>query len=392
MVAEGPTGRRVGVALVFAVNGFLFATLLSRIPALRDRLDLNNSQLGWLLLALAVGAVSALAASGVIIGRTGPGAAVRGAALACSAGLVLSSGACFGLGSPVLTAVGLFVFGIGNGLWDVAMNVEAADVERALGRTIMPRFHAGWSLGSVGGAGLGVLASASSLPVPVHLGVLALSTPVVAVVHAGGFIVRPAPPALSGPRAASAWTEPKTLAIGVMVLIFALAEGTANDWLSVALIDGYATPAWVGVAGFACFTTSMTAGRLIGPLVLDRLGRRATLWGSAGLVAAGVVVTVTGQTAFVVALGVLAWGLGASLGFPVGMSAAAEDPGRSAARVGVVSTIGYGAFLAGPPLLGSLGDLVGTLPSLLVVAVLMVPAALVVTFVGSRDAVPQRPG
>jgi cyanate permease len=77
-----------------------------------------------------------------------------------------------------------------------------------------------------------------------------------------------------------------------------------------------------------------------------------------------------------VALGVLLWGLGSALGFPVGMSAAADDPARSAARVSVVSTIGYTAFLAGPPLLGWLGDRVGTLDALLAVALLMVPAAL----------------
>ena len=78
------------------------------------------------------------------------------------------------------------------------------------------------------------------------------------------------------------------------------------------------------------------------------------------------------------ALGILVWGLGAALGFPVGISAAADDPARSAARVSVVSTIGYGAFLAGPPLLGALADHVGTLEALLAVAFLMVPAALTV--------------
>ena len=74
----------------------------------------------------------------------------------------------------------------------------------------------------------------------------------------------------------------------------------------------------------------------------------------------------------------MVWGLGASLGFPVGMSAAADDPARSAARVSVVSTIGYGAFLAGPPLLGWLGDRVGTLEALSAVTLLMIPAAVTV--------------
>jgi MFS family permease len=143
-------------------------------------------------------------------------------------------------------------------------------------------------------------------------------------------------------------------------------------------------PHWVGVAGFSVFVTAMTAGRLAGPRLLDRAGRVVTLWAGAGAALLGLLVTVHASVvphvleAPVVVLGVLTWGLGASLGFPVGMSAAADDPRRAAARVSVVSTIGYAAFLAGPPLLGRLGDAVGTLPSLQAVAALMVLAALAV--------------
>ena len=122
----------------------------------------------------------------------------------------------------------------------------------------------------------------------------------------------------------------------------------------------------------------MTTGRLVGPVVLDRYGRAAVLWATSATAAAGILLVVFGGHVVTVALGIVVWGLGASLGFPVGMSAAADDPARSAARVSVVSTIGYGAFLAGPPLLGYLGDHVGTLDALLAVALLMIPAALTV--------------
>src|SRR3954447_3455981 len=122
----------------------------------------------------------------------------------------------------------------------------------------------------------------------------------------------------------------------------------------------------------------MTAGRLVGPVALDRFGRAPVLWVTAAAAAAGTLMVVFGGHWLLVGVGVLVWGLVASLGFPVGMSAAADDPVRAAARVSVVSTIGYGAFLAGPPFLGPLGDHVGTLRSLLTIAVLMGPAALAV--------------
>jgi predicted MFS family arabinose efflux permease len=164
-----------------------------------------------------------------------------------------------------------------------------------------------------------------------------------------------------------------------MVLAFALTEGAANDWLALALIDGYDAPRWVGVLGFAGFVVAMTAGRLLGTVVLDRYGRVPVLRATAVLALAGLLLLVLGPHPVLVGLGVVAWGLGASLGFRVGMSAGADDPARAAARVSVVSTLGYAAFLAGPPVLGFLGDRVGTLESLLVVAVLLVPTLLLVS-------------
>ena len=164
-----------------------------------------------------------------------------------------------------------------------------------------------------------------------------------------------------------------------MVLAFALTEGSANDWLALALIDGYDVPRWVGTAGFAAFVTAMTAGRLAGTSLLDRYGRVPVLRATALLALAGVLLLVLGPHPVLVGAGVVLWGLGASLGFPVGMSAGADDPLRAAARVSVVSTIGYVAFLAGPPVLGFVGDRVGTLESLLVVAALLVPTVFLVS-------------
>jgi predicted MFS family arabinose efflux permease len=175
-----------------------------------------------------------------------------------------------------------------------------------------------------------------------------------------------------------AWREPRTLLIGLMVMAMAFTEGTANDWLAVALVDGHDVEHWMGVAGFAVFVSAMTLGRIGGTVVLDRLGRAPVLWATMVLAAAGVLLIVLGTSGVVVTAGILLWGLGASLGFPVGMSAAADDPVHAAARVSVVSTIGYTAFLAGPPVLGFLADHVGTLDALLAVAILMVPSALVV--------------
>lgn len=368
---------RNAVATAFIVNGLLFASLVARVPDLRGELDLSNGGLGLLLLAMAAGSILALPSAGWLVTRTSAGAVVRLGAVLTAAGLGVGALGAAVLSTVPVAAVGLFAYGVGTGVWDVAMNVEGAEVERHLGRSVMPRFHAGFSLGTILGAAIGVLVTALDVPMLVHLGVLGVAAMLVILRWTRAFL-----PAVDHPEAdrsrGTAWLEPRTLAVGLMILCFAVAEGSASDWLSLALIDGYDVEQWVGVAGYAVFVTAMTIGRLAGTSLLDRFGRAPVLWATAATAALGIVLVVVGDGVLLVGLGILAWGLGASLGFPVGMSAAADEPSRAAARVSVVSTIGYGAFLAGPPLLGALGDQVGTLDSLLVVAALMGPAMLAV--------------
>ena len=391
--AVGPEGRaRNAVAAVFALNGLCFAALVTRFPDVRAALALTNGELGLLLLAIAAGSLVALPSSGRLIERWGAAAVVRAGAVLVASGLLVS-----GVGTSVsdsvpLAVAGFFAYGIGTGVWDVAMNVEGVAVEQALGRAVMPRFHAGWSMGSIVGAAVGVPVAALEVPMPVHLGMVGLLALGLVVISARAFL--PSVPADdTGPRGRSAWREPRTLAIGLMVLAFALTEGVANDWLALALIDGYDVEHWVGVAGFAAFVTAMTAGRLVGTALLDRFGRVPVLRTTAAVAILGVLLVVFGGQVVLVGLGILCWGLGASLGFPVGMSAAADGSSRAAARVSVVATIGYAAFLGGPPVLGFVGDQVGTLRALLVVAVLLVPSLLVVGVAGepATTAPPREP-
>jgi fucose permease len=371
---------RNAVAAVFALNGFAFASWVSRIPEARSLLDLTPGQLGTLLLALSVGSVVALPSAGLWVHRFGAAKVVALAAVLDAVGLGLAGVGAGGVDEVWVTALGLLLLGFGSGTWDVAMNVEGAAVEHDIGRTIMPRFHAAFSLGTVVGAAVGAAAAGLGVPIPVHLMAAALVVGLVPLSVVPAFL----PAGTEDDRTEQprhpmrAWLEPRTLTIGLMVLALALTEGVANDWLAVALVDGYDVPAWLGASGFALFVTAMTVGRVAGTVLLDRFGRVRVLWSTMALAAGGVLVVVLGEVLVVVAVGIVMWGIGASLGFPVGMSAAADDPEHAPARVSVVSTIGYTAFLAGPPVLGYLGDHVGVLQALLLVAVLLVPSALAV--------------
>ena len=360
--------RRATAAVyaVFILSGFAFASWASRIPSIRDALDLTPRTLGLVLLAIAVGSVTSMPLAGVVVGRLGTARTVAVMALVAAAGLATA-----GLGYPVGVAVvlvGLFALGIGNGTWDVAMNVEGSAVERELGRAIMPRFHAGFSVGTVAGALVGAAMVALGVSATVHLVAVAAIVAVAVPLAVRDFLPDGHAPVEDGERRnpLRAWTEPRTLLIGLFVFAAAFTEGTGNDWLGVAMIDGYGAAAALGALTFAVFLAAMTLGRWFGPGLIDRHGRVRTVRIFAALALVGLALVVWGSTLPVAMAGAALWGLGTALGFPVGMSAAGDDPAHAPARVSVVATIGYLAFLAGPPLIGFLGEHTGTLRALTV--------------------------
>lgn len=367
------------VAWVFFLNGIAYASWLSRLPAIRVQLDLTAAQIGLLLLCLSLGTVCALPVSGWVITRLGPGRTIQAAAAFVVLGL---GGLAVGVwsGSVVPAGLSLFAYGVGTSTWDVAMNVEAADVERRFGRTLMPRFHAAFSAGTIAGAASGAAAAATSVPTSLHLVGVAVAVSVAVPLAVGHFPRRQASGSLSSGTTAggtmAAWRERRTLLLGCMVLGFALAEGLANDWLALTLVDAYGSSEAVGAVAFAVFVTAMTVGRLLGGSAVDRWGRVPALRASAVLVAGGAALVAFSTPTGGAMLGALLWGAGASLGFPLGMAAAADEERRAAARVAVVSSIGYAAFLGGPPAAGLLADALGYRRAILIAVVAAVIGGL----------------
>jgi MFS family permease len=375
---------RLAIFGVFALNGLSAATWMARMPSVRDQLGIDLVRVGVLIFAVSVGSIVGLLLSAHVVhwlgGRRTIGLFLAGCGFAVA---VIGIGAS-SLGSTAVAMLGFALFGFSSGICDVGMNVEGAAVERATGRNIMPWFHAAWSGGTVLGAGIGSAAAASGVDPAVHLGVVAV------VVMAGAVVVvRWIPGADAGaagagiPKAGlrerlAIWFEPRTLLIGLIVLGMAFTEGSANDWLSFAMIDGRGLDNGQGALGFGIFTVAMTAGRIAGVPLLDRFGRVPVLRAAAGAALVGLAVVILVPSIPLAIAGVVAWGLGASLGFPVGMSAAADDPGRAAARVSAVATIAYCAFLIGPPLIGAVSHRIGILNALWIVFALTVMATLAI--------------
>lgn len=361
-----------GTYVAFIGAGFAFSSWASRIPQVKSHLSLDAGTLGVVLLAIAAGSVLALPLSGQLVSHLGSARTVAVMSLLLSAALgTVAVGYLVGVW---LVVVGLFLLGLAIGAWDVAMNVHGAVVERHLGRSVMSRFHAGFSLGTVAGALGGAGMVALEVPVTPHLLGVAALVAVVVPWGARDFVPDVEQEHLDAPNnrsALAAWREPRTLLIGVFVLTAAFAEGAGNDWISLAAIEGYGLSAAVGTLVFAAFLVAMTTGRWFGPALLDRFGRVPVVRAMALLSVAGLLVFVLSPVAPLAFVGAVLWGLGVSLGFPVGMSAGADEPALAAGRVSVIASIGYCAFLGGPPLIGFLANSFTVLHALIAVAVLL---------------------
>jgi MFS family permease len=253
--------------------------------------------------------------------------------------------------------------------------------------------HAGFSVGTVAGSLVGVAVVAARVPVAVHLSVVAVLVAVAVPLVARRFVAERATPGAAGAPASpplresfGAWRDRRTVLIGCWVLAFTFAEGVGSDWIGVAAIDGHGAAPSVATLAFATFLAAMTAGRWFGPGLLDRYGRVRVVRAFALAGGAGAALFVFAPVTPVVFAGAVLWGLGTALGFPVGMSAAADGPGAAAGRVGVISSIGYCAFLAGPPVIGLLGEHITVLRALTVVAVLFGMAALCCAVVAPQSA------
>jgi len=379
------TSWRNAMFVIFGLCGIALASWVARLPATRDALGASTLDMGVLIFGLAFGSIIGLLGSSHVVARLGARRTMRVAFVVAPVGFSIAGVAASVGPSFVVIFIGLAVFGAAFSTCDVAMNVSGAANERALGRTIMPVYHAFFSFGTIAGAGLGALAEHLGVPVAAHLGVIALLILVggqLALRHVqsehllgnGEEPVAADDHSRSWRGRLSIWREPRTLLIGVIVLGMAFAEGSANDWLTLAMVDGHGLDNAAGAVMFGVFVTAMTVGRLAGVVLLDRFGRVPVLRVSAAAAIVGLLIVIVVPSAEVAVVGIVLWGLGSALGFPVGMSAAADDPRTAAARVSAVATIGYCAFLIGPPVIGVLGEQVGILRALLVVLVLVVAA------------------
>jgi predicted MFS family arabinose efflux permease len=396
------TSLRIALTTFFALDGFIFAGWVVRIPAVKQQTGASPSTLGLALLGVSAGAVITMMLTGRLCHRYGshPVTVVCAVLLSLSVTLPPLTHSAAALGAVLL------LFGAAYGGINVAFNSAAVALVAALRRPIMPTFHAAFSLGGMIGAGLGGLVAGSLSPTRHLLGLGIIGLLVTALT--GPTLLRhkpprpPAPdttadatgtagtvgtelpaaakvpldaPSQTGPHPPTARTRRLVLVFGLIALCTAYGEGALADWGALHLEQDLGSSSGAAAAGYSCFALAMTVGRLTGTTLLERLGRTRTVVVGGAVASAGMLLGSLAPALWAALLGYAIAGLGLANLFPVAVERAGALAGPSG--VAIASTLGYGGMLLGPPAIGFMADWFSLSAALTSVAVLAGVAAVI---------------
>lgn len=384
---------RLALLGLFFVNGLTLSLWVARVPAVRDALGLAPAELGRMLLAAALGGLVATTVAPAVTARLGLVAALRASAGVFAVGYV-AVGVGAATGSLALVAGGLLLNGVAFSGGNLPLNLGSTDVERRLGRSVLPHFHAAFSIGTVTGALVGAAVAALAVPLLGQFLVMAVAALAWRWVAAGAVLPqeralrsttaarRPGRAHAPAPRAArprgglaALVRSPvgvSTLLIGVVALVAGISEGAANDWVALGVVDGFGAGQSTAAIAFGVFVGAMTLVRLAGTRLIDRFGRALVLRAGAVVSITGILVYVTAPGMSLALVGIGAWGAGAALNFPIAISAASDDPRLAGVRVTVMAAFGALSGFVGPTALGALGGVVGVRTAMVAVAVALV--------------------
>ena len=379
---------RLAVLGIFFLSGFGFGSWAVRIPAVQERLDLGEGLLGLALLGMAAGSLVSMPLAGWLVSRLGSRPVVGVTALGFSLALPLLAVA----PSLALLVLALAFAGASGGSLDVSMNAHAVAVEKGQGRPIMSSFHAAFSLGGLAGAAVGGVVAGWGVGVAPHLaGVSALSLAAFVLAY-----LRMLPADVDrGEGGEQAFARPTRALAGLGVISFCvlLGEGAMADWSAVYLNGTLGTGPGFAAAGFAAFSATMVAGRLLGDRVTARFGPVALVRAGGAVAAAGLGVSLAVAHPAAALVGFACAGLGFSIIFPTALSAAGRAEGTATGpAIAAVATAGYFGFLVGPPSIGFVAEAVGLGGALFIVVALSAAIVLLSGSVGRGYEKPKKHG
>lgn len=336
---------RLSTRIIFFVAGLVTATWAVIVPFAKTNTGVNDALLGSLLLCLGFGAIVAMPVTGLLTSRYGCRKVISAAVVI----ILLSMPFLSLVTSPLLLGLCLLIFGVGVGVTDCAMNVQAILVEKSSKKPLMSGFHGMFSVGGIAGAG------AMTALMSLGFGVITSSLVMAALVL---FLLLSSYKALlpyANPTEGPAFAIPKgvVLVIGTICFIIFMAEGTVLDWGALYLVESRHIPDTLGGLGFATFAIAMTFGRLTGDLVVSRFGALKVVILGSGIAAIGFLILINSYALPLILAGYLLIGLGCANIVPVMFSQIGKQKSMpQMVAVPAVTSVGYLGILAGPAIIG----------------------------------------
>jgi fucose permease len=374
---------RRATRLQFLALGVIVGTWGAHIPSVKARYALSEASLSLVLLAVACGTVASLFVAGHVVGRLGARKTCAVAALGMCACL---GGALHYPGTGALVAA-MLVFGAAVSLFDVSINTEGSELEALGGRAIMSNLHGMFSLGGMAGAAIAAgLLAIGVAPGPQLVGVSG-AVAIIAFGASRSMLTAHARSGDDGEAAHFAWPKGRLLLIGALIFAGMTAEGVMYDWSVLYLKQDVGMPQALAALGYATFCAAMALSRFGGDVLRSRYSERALLRVGATVAAVSMTAVLVSSSASIAFIGFALAGAGLAPVAPILFTAASRLPGVSrAAAIASVTSIGYGGFMIGPPLVGS----IATATSLSIALGVVVLASALLAY-GARF-VPEKPG
>ncbi|WP_276485101.1 MFS transporter [Paraflavitalea pollutisoli] len=360
-----PLTHRVAASCFFFVCGFIFATWASRIPAVKEQFHLNEAELGAVLFMLPLGSLVGLPLAGWAV-------TVVGSRLINYLSAILYAAVLLFIGysnSVVSLSVALFLFGFCGNVLNISMNTQALLVQEELyDKSLLSFFHGLWSVGAMSGAALGGYTMKTGASTQQHFGMVTIIVAVVTTV-AVFYLIRKGKPA--GSQKIFALPDKTLWLLGAICFCCAICEGAMADWSSLYYKQVLNDVQKVSTTGYMIFACMMALARLIGDLVIGRLGYKGALLLDGVLITIGLLVAtlLSYPASVIIGFGLIGFGVATVIPIVYTLSAKTTTMSTSAA-LAAVSTVGFSGFLVGPPMIGFIAHQTGLRIALLLLSLL----------------------
>jgi MFS family permease len=366
-------------ATLFFARAFLFSTWVSRGPEVQELLGFNDLEFGIFTMLYAVGGLLGIFFASFLVKRFGS-RMIAALGFSIGAASLMGIGLSVELGMILVSSLLLVAIGTPMAIEDFVGNYEGNAADRKSKRSIFPAIHGAYGVGMLGGAAVSGWAIDQGIGLAGHYFVTGLFVAAISV--AAGVLLPSRPPttetsakATTKGQTKKVWTEKRSLLIAVVGFSFIMAEMSAGTWVPIALTGSGYSGSEAAIM-FGIFWIAITAGRLVGGFIVDAIGRSRTILFSALLAASGIAVFIAQDLINQPLLGLILWGLGIAMGFPMSVASMGDQESMAPARINMIITVVYISSISVGPALGTLGEFAGLYVAFGIPLVFMLIAAI----------------